>query len=129
MNILDENVPEDQWRLLRSWRVTARQIGYDVGRSGMQDDEIVSLLHAYRRTTFFTLDRDFAHPRLCHPSYCIVYLDVRRSVAADYARRVLRHPELNTRAKRMGAVIRASYVGLGVWRRNAAERALPWPER
>jgi len=38
MNILDENIPEDQRQLLRSWRILARQIGHEVGRPGMQPD-------------------------------------------------------------------------------------------
>ena len=54
-------------------------------------------------------------------------LYVRDEDAARFVRRVLRHPELNTRAKRMGAVVRASEPGLRVWRRNEAEQALPWP--
>ncbi len=38
MIILDENFPESQRQLLRGWRVPPiRQIGYEVGRSGMQD--------------------------------------------------------------------------------------------
>jgi hypothetical protein len=36
-------------------------------------------------------------------------------------RRVLRHPRLNTQAKRMGTVVRASHRGLGVWRPHAQE--------
>jgi hypothetical protein len=30
MIILDENIPEDQRQLLRSWRVPVRQIGFEV---------------------------------------------------------------------------------------------------
>ena len=59
MNILDENVPESQPVLLRSWRIAFRQIGQDVGRMGMKDDEIIPLLHQLDRPTFFTLDGDF----------------------------------------------------------------------
>ena len=55
------------------------------------------------------------------------YLPVRDDHAARFVRRVLRHPALNTQAKRMGAVIRASEAGLRVWRRNEAEQALAWP--
>ncbi len=52
MNILDENVLKDQRQLLHSWRIAIHQIGYDVGRKGMQDDEIIPLLHQLRRPTF-----------------------------------------------------------------------------
>ncbi len=45
MNILDENISEDQRQLLRGWRIRARQIGHEVGRPGMQDGEIIPLLH------------------------------------------------------------------------------------
>ena len=43
MNILDENIPESQRTLLRSRRIAVRQIGHDLGRKGMKDDEIISL--------------------------------------------------------------------------------------
>lgn len=59
MNILDENIPEDQQQLLRGWRIRARQVGQDVGRPGMQDAEIVPLLHRMESSTFFTRDLGF----------------------------------------------------------------------
>ena len=74
------------------------------------------------------LDADFASPLLCHPGYGLVFLFVRPREAAEYVRRVLRHPQLNTQAKRMGTYVRASYDGVRVWRRNAAEQAFPWPQ-
>jgi len=54
MIILDENIPEDQRQLLRSWRVPARQIGFEVGRPSMQDEEILPFLHRLKKSTFFT---------------------------------------------------------------------------
>lgn len=33
-----------------------RQIGYDVGRQGLKDSEIIPLLLQWRRATFFSLD-------------------------------------------------------------------------
>ena len=127
MNLLDENFPADQVELLRSRGIRVRKIGRDIGRSGMSDHEILTLLHATTRPTLFTLDADFASPLLCHPSYCLIFLFVDGHEAAAYARRVLRHPELNTQAKRMGTYVRASYDGIRVWRRNEAERGFPWP--
>jgi len=127
MNLLDENIGEDQRDLLLEWGVKIRQIGYEAGRAGMSDQEILTLLHRLKRTTLFTRDEDFADSRLCHPAYGIVFLYVRPNDAATYIRRVLRHPELNTQAKRMGAYVRASDTGLRVWRRNEPEQALPWP--
>ena len=104
MNILDENIPRNQRELLKSWRISIRQIGYDVGRKGIQDDEIIPLLHQMRRPTFFTRDSDFFDRRLCHQRYCLVYMDVNKYEASLFVRRILRHPELDTQAKRMGLV-------------------------
>jgi hypothetical protein len=116
VNILDENVPESQRALLRSRRVALRQIGQDLGRKGMKDHEIISLLHQLNRPTFFTLDGDFYDRRLCHEGYCLVHLDDEEEMVAEYVRRLLRHRELNTRAKRLGRVIRVLPTGLALWR-------------
>ncbi|MGD2207470.1 MAG: hypothetical protein PVH17_11900 [Anaerolineae bacterium] len=121
MNILDENVLASQCHLLRGWRISFRQIGHEVGRQGMDDAEIIPLLHSLRQPTFFTLDDDFYERHLCHAGYCLVYLNVKRSEAAIFVRRLLRHPEFDTQAKRMGAVIRVSHVGLTLWRLHAEE--------
>ena len=59
MNILDENIINNQCQLLRSWRIPFRQIGFSIGRQGLQDKGIISLLHTLRRPTFFTRDDDF----------------------------------------------------------------------
>ena len=72
MNILDEQILENQRQLLRSWRIPVRQIGYDIGRKGLQDKEIIPLLLHFRKSTFFTLDFDFFESRLCHAKYAIV---------------------------------------------------------
>ena len=127
MNILDENVPASQQALLRNGRLVLRQIGQDLGRNGMKDDEILPLLHGIDRPTFFTLDGDFFDRRLCHAGYCLVYLDVEEEMVAEYVRRLLRHRELNTKAKRMGCVIHASPIGLTLYRihEDVAVR-VPW---
>ena len=65
MNILDENILEDQRQLLLSWRVPFRQIGYEVGRKGMKDDEIIPFLLSLRNPTLFTVDRHFYKHTLC----------------------------------------------------------------
>jgi len=41
-------------------------------------------------------------------------MDVRQDEAAAFVRRLLRHKEFNTQAKRMGKVIRLSTAGLAV---------------
>lgn len=121
MNILDENVPASQRAVLRDKRIVLRQIGQDLGRTGMKDEEIIPLLHTLDRPTFFTLDSDFYNRHLCHAGYCLVHLDIEEETVAEYVRRLLRHRELNTKAKRMGCVIRVVATGLDLWRIHQEE--------
>jgi len=121
MNLLDENVREDQRSLLQMWGIPVRQLGADVGHKGMKDEQIITLLHELRDATFFTRDGDFSERQLCHPRYCLVCLVVRKDEVAVFVRRILRHPELDTKARRMGAVVRASHAGLLIWRRNVSK--------
>jgi hypothetical protein len=96
-------------------------------RTGMKDDDILPLLHQLPRPTFFTLDADFYDRRFCHDTYCLVHLDVDDEMVADFVRRLLRHRALNTKAKRMGRVIRASPMGFAFWRiRQEQESRLSW---
>ncbi len=115
MIILDENFPESQRQLLQVRRVSFRQIGYETGREGMKDDEIIPFLHQLRQPTFFTLDAGFFKRKLCHARYCLVYVDVAQYEAATFVRRTLGHKKFDTKAERMGTVIRVSHVGLSVW--------------
>ena len=126
MNILDENIPSNQRQLLLGWRIPVHQIGHDVGRKGMQDDEIVPWLMELRRPTFFTRDLDFNDPSLCHRRYCLAFLSVERYEVAVFVRRLLRHPEFDTQAKRMGAVITLSHTGLSIWRWRAGHANVDW---
>ena len=123
MNLLDENIPENQRQLLQSWRISIRQIGYDVGRKGMKDDEIISFLQQNRSVTFFTRDLGFYDRRLSHRKYCLVCLATDKYEVAVFVRRLLRHKEFNTERKRMGLVIRASRAALSVWRLNSKKEA------
>jgi hypothetical protein len=43
MNIPNENLLGSQRQLLHKWRVPFRQIGYEVGRKGM-DEQIIPLI-------------------------------------------------------------------------------------
>ena len=122
MNILDENITNSQRKHLESWRIPFRQIPFEVGREGMKDDEIIPMLHQLNDPTFFTLDDDFFHPRFRHPKYCLVHLDVHGQDAAEYIRRTLKHPDFDTKAKRMGRIIRVSPTGLSVWKIHAEEK-------
>jgi hypothetical protein len=127
VNVLDENFPESQRQLLRGCRVRVRQIGEDVGRKGMKDEEVIPLLLGLGHLTFFSLDADFYKPELRHPRYCLVCVEVRQYEAASFVRRLLRHAESKTRARRMGKVIRASHAGVAVWGRHAeSEQYFVW---
>lgn len=127
MILLDENILESQRELLHRRRIRAQQIGVDVARKGFDDEEIVSLLVHGRRPTFFTRDLGFFQRELCHRRYCIVCLAVHREEVAYVVRRLLRRPELDTAAKRLGSVLRVSSAGIRVWRLHAdAETFLSW---
>jgi len=121
VNILDENIIDSQRQRLRHWRIPVRQMGHDVGRQGMKDQEIIALLLRLRRPTFFTRDDDFYAPHRCHARYSLVYLAVAKDEVAPFVRRLLRHHEFDTIAKRMGAVIRVSQSELSVWRFHAKQ--------
>ena len=129
MIILDEHVPPSQRHLLRSWHIAVRQIGYDIGRKGMQDDEIIPFLRSLRRPTFFSLDFDFYKRDLCHPRYCLVYLSAKQYEAATFVRRLLHHPQFDTQLSRMGMVVRLSHADISIWRLQAQEPVtLKWPK-
>lgn len=121
MNILDENVSSIQRQLLQDWGIPVRHIGYGIGRKGMKDDEIIPFLLTLSRPTLFTEDWDFFKGNLRHAKYGLVFLDVSRDESAIFIRRLLRHPEFNTQAKRLGKVIRVSYSGLIVWQLHAQQ--------
>ena len=127
MTILDENIPKSQRELLSRWRIRAHQIGFDVGREGMQDDELIPFLLEQRRPTFVSRDEDFYNRHLCHARYALVFMAVDKYEVAVFARRVLRHSALDTQAKRMGKAIRVSSAGLSFWTRHAIrEVRLEW---
>lgn len=119
MIILDENIIDTPRTQLINWRISVRQIGFEVGRKGLQDiNEIIPLLHSLGRPTFFTRDREFYDSKLCHKKYCIVYLKMHDYEVAEYIRRFLHHPESKTHAKRKGCVVRLSSTGVHCWRIN-----------
>lgn len=122
MIVIDEHFPESQRVLLQKWRVPFRQIGYETGRSGMKDDEIVPFLLQLRQPTFFTLDAGFFKRALCHSKYVLFYLDVEQYEAAAFVRRVLRHPAFATHATRLGIVARVSHTGFTLWQQHADKK-------
>ena len=127
MNILDENVAKPQRELLQARGIAVRQVGVTIGRAGLLDEEIITMLHSLRRPTFFTRDSDFYGRLLCHRKYCLVYLSVEKSEVASFVRRLLRHPEFKTEAKRMGSVVRVSHSRISCWRRHSSgEEHVEW---
>jgi len=94
MNVLDENIPEDQRQLLRSWRIRAYQIGQDIARPGLEDEQqIIPSLLKLRRPTLFTRDLGFFHPELRHAKYCLACLSIAADESATFIRRILRHSQ------------------------------------
>ena len=69
MNVLDENISRIQRQLLQDWHIPVRHIGYELGRKGMKDDEIIPFLLTLQQPTLFTLDWDYDKRSLCHGSY------------------------------------------------------------
>lgn len=129
MNLLDENFPDDQHLLLRKYRIPFRQIGKHAGYLGIKDDNIIPLLHRNRPVTFFTQDQDFFQRPLCHPTYCLVWLNVRADDVAHYVRLFLQRPGFDTHAKRMGCVIRVHYKALSWWSRNVTRmQSVHWSD-
>lgn len=130
MILLDENIAEDQAQLLRSWRIRVRQVGYDLGAQGLKDEQqILPLLRKLGRPTFITRDLGFFDPRWCHEKYALICLAVSQSEVARLTRRFLRHPAFNTKAKRMGAVVRVTPAELRVWRLRAdKQQRVAWPD-
>jgi hypothetical protein len=118
VNLLDENFPADQKVLLRAWNIPVRKIGSQLAHLGVKDPEIIPLLHQLRRVTFFTQDKGFASRALCHPAYCLVYLEVRPDDTALFVRRFLRQPLFDTVAKRMGSVVRVHHQAIQFCQRN-----------
>jgi hypothetical protein len=112
MNVLDENIPSDQRAELHRRRLPLRQIGFELGETGMGDDDIIPLLHRLPRSTFFTRDRDYYLRHLCHHNYCLIDFRVEVDDFADYVLRVLKHSQFHTQRKRSGKVLRITYAGI-----------------
>lgn len=130
MLLLDENMPENQRRLLLGWRIRIRQIGVDYGRKGTTDDRILTLLHQLRAVTFFTRDLGFLWGANPHGTYCLVCLAVGQQEAAHFVRRFLRHPSFSTWKRRRGTIVRASQ--LGILERRSCDREwreISWPKQ
>jgi hypothetical protein len=128
--VLDENIVDAQRLLLEGWNVDARQVGLDVGRKGLKDEEIVVLLRRLRQPTFFTRDLGFYIPELRHQRYAIVAAAVGQYELAAFVRRFLRHPEFATHANRAGKIMRIASSGIAWWQlRRQQEAFVAWETR
>jgi hypothetical protein len=127
VNILDANVPVPERDKLRAWKVPCRRIGEELAQPDAADADLLSLFHRMGKVTFFTRDRDFWRAALCHPAYCLVYLDVPVLRTADFIRAFLRHPQFKTQATRLGKVVHAHEQGITVFSRlRTPTRTVPW---
>jgi hypothetical protein len=95
----------------------------------MQDEEILPFLLTLARPTLFSRDlRLFVRANL-HARYCVATMAVGQYEVAHSVRRVLRHPEFDTQAKRMGTVVRVAQTGVTVLRlHDEAIVRLPWSD-
>lgn len=124
MLLLDENIPENQRQLLKSWNIAVRQIGVDFSHKGIKDNDILSLLHSHSRITFFTRDKGLFQKTYCHSNYSIVVLFVGQYESASFIRRVIKHPALNSFEKRKGKIIRISHSVVGVFTKNFSKEKI-----
>src|SRR5262249_6004885 len=128
MHVLDENLDDGLQDELRRWRIRTHKIGKGVGRLSMGDEEIIPLLHGLKSVTFFTDDQDYYQRKLCHGSYCLVWLDVGKAAVEEIIRDFLRHPAFRTWAKRKGKVIWVRSSGMRFWQLHAeTEQSVAWP--
>jgi hypothetical protein len=82
------------------------------------DERVPAILLSLKQPTFVTIDHSFWNRELCHPHYGILYfsLSIReQDLIPDLLRALLRRPEFDTRAKRMGKVARISTAAIDYW--------------
>ena len=112
MIVLDENISAAEEAKLTGWGIRCRTIGVHVASKGDDDAHLLTFLLALARPTFFSHDQDFWDQSRQHSRYCLVWLDTEETEQARFIRAFLRHPEFNTRAKRLGKVVRVHPDGL-----------------
>ena len=112
MIVLDENISAAEEAKLTGWGIRCRTIGVHVAAKGDDDAQLLTFLLTLARPTFFSHDQDFWDQSRQHSRYCLVWLDTEETEQAGFIRAFLRHPEFNTRAKRLGKVVRVHADGL-----------------
>lgn len=93
----------------------ARVVGDHFLPENADDADIIPLLHRLAQPTSFTHDVDFFRRELCHANYALIWLDLSPLDAARYIRAILRHPDFDTKAKRLGKVVRVHPDGLTLY--------------
>src|SRR5436853_7325076 len=91
MIILDENVVDSQRQILLRKRIHVRQVGFEIARKGLSDENILPVLQRLRRPTLFTSDLRLYDRTLRHEKYCIAVLNLWELDFADYVLRVVGH--------------------------------------
>jgi hypothetical protein len=128
MLILDENVIESQRQILLRARLHFRQIGLELERKGIGDDDIHRLLHRLHQPRLFTRDLRLFRANVRHPRFCVAVLSVSRDAVAACAVRLLHHPMLRENRQRMGALLNVWETGIRLWRYDERqEHHLDWP--
>jgi len=122
-HVLDELFDEFIYEQLKARRIAIDKVGAGFGETGWLDEHILQALHGSGKT-FHTRDHGFYHRSHTHSSYCIVYYDVPLAEMATYIRRVLRHPQLNTHAKRLGKVIKVTTRRVEFWQRGRSTKSV-----
>lgn len=120
MILLDENIRQDQAIQLRRQHIPAQFLVEHFAQKGIQDHDIVPVLHRLKQPVFFTHDRDFFRRDLTHNNYCLVWLDLFDGKAAEFIRAFLKHKLFDTAAKRTSIVARVHQEGIDFWQNNRA---------
>jgi|SRR5262245_61306899 len=127
MLVLDENMPDSLLETLQGRGSRVVKIGKSVGRASMTDADIIPLLHQLRAATFFTFDRGYCRPQLCHSRYCLVFIRREEESIFGLINGVLRHSAFRTWAQRRGKLIWARKSGIRVWTLNQQTyEDVPW---
>ena len=130
MIVLDENISAAEEAKLTGWGIRCRTIGVQVASKGDDDANLLTILLTLARPTFFSHDQDFWEQSRQHSRYCLVWLDTEETEQARFIRAFLRHPEFNTRAKRLGKVVRVHADGLTCHHsRHGRPKRIAWLRR
>lgn len=97
----------------------------------VKDDAIPSLLRQVRQPTFITINADDFWRRMpAHRLYCIIafpFPKERRHEVPELLRRLLRHPELRTKAQRMGKIMQVTPTSIAYYEADQVVHSLDWP--